>query len=292
MVIWIIGSKGMLGRELSRYLEENHVQHVGSDREVSILEPKALRTFARKHHPDWIVNCSAYTAVDAAEDDAQTAYEINKTGVANIAAVAAELDVPLIHISTDYIFDGTSAEPLDEEAPTGPNGVYGASKLAGEEELRRLWSKHFIIRTAWLYGLYGKNFVYTMIKLMNKLDSLKVVNDQIGSPTWTVDLAMFILTIIVSNNYRYGTYHFSGAGECSWYDFAVEIHKWGKEHGLISSGCQILPCTSKEFPTKAKRPAFSLLDTTKARTVFNFEIPNWKESLRQFIRKLTFSIFK
>ena len=253
-MIWLIGNKGMLGQDLSRELKNANINFSGTDMDVSILQPEALKAFAAEINSAVIINCSAYTAVDKAEEDRDTAYAINQTGVANIARLAAERDIPLIHISTDYVFDGTSSSPLGEEAPTGPSGVYGMSKLAGEEEIRKICPKHFIIRTAWLYGQYGPNFVYTMIKLMNKLDALKVINDQHGSPTWTRDLTGLITEILKSGSKNYGTYHLSGEGECTWYGFATEIYRLGQEKGLITSECTINPCTSKEFPTPAKRP--------------------------------------
>jgi len=283
-MIWIIGNKGMLGQEISRTLTEAGIPFTGSDMEVSILEPSALRNYAEKYNPSWIVNCSAYTAVDRAEEDTDTAYAVNRNGAANLAVLAAERDIPMVHISTDYVFDGTSSTPLTENAPTGPTGVYGASKLAGEEEIRRIWKKHVIIRTAWLYGLSGSNFVYTMIKLMNKLDSLKVVNDQYGSPSWTGDLANLILRVLRSDGQNWGTYHFSGDGECSWYDFAGEIFRIGRETGLIGSDCAITPCTSEEFPTPAKRPAYSLLSKEKVKRIFSIEISNWQDSLQTFMK--------
>lgn len=181
-MIWVIGAKGMLGQEVGLVLDDAGLPWTGTDQEVDILSPALLAEKAREINPTVMVNCSAYTAVDRAEEDAETAYAVNRDGAANLAALGAERDVPLIHISTDYVFPGTHPEPLAEEAPTGPTGVYGASKLAGEEAIRRICPKHFIIRTAWLYGRFGANFVYTMIKLMNKLDSLKVVDDQQGIP--------------------------------------------------------------------------------------------------------------
>ena len=259
-MIWLIGNKGMLGQELARTFSNNGISHAGSDREVSILKPEELEKFAEKNHPDWIVNCSAYTAVDKAESEEDLAYALNRDGIANIGKLAAELDIPVIHISTDYVFDGTSSTPLKEVTPTGPVSAYGKSKLAGEKALQQVTDRFFIIRTAWLYGQFGPNFVYTMLKLMDSRDSIKVVNDQYGSPTWTGELAGLIAEIIKSESSAYGTYHFSGSGECTWYDFAGEIYSLAKKEGLINSDCAVSPCTSDEFPTPASRagifPAF------------------------------------
>ncbi|WP_319416090.1 dTDP-4-dehydrorhamnose reductase [Marispirochaeta aestuarii] len=281
-MIWIIGNQGMLGKELSRYFDEAGLPHVGSDREISILEPSALRNFTKKHRPDWIVNCSAYTAVDKAEEEESAAFALNRDGPANIAEAAADLNVPLIHISTDYVFDGSSAEPLAEDAATGPQSVYGRSKLAGEEAVRKITERHFIMRTAWLYGEFGSNFVYTMLKLMESRDSIKVVDDQKGSPTWARELALLISVIIGSGSTAYGTYHFSGEGECSWYGFAREIYRLGREKGVLTSECEINPCPSSEFPTPARRPRYSLLCKEKVKREYGLEIPDWKDSLAEF----------
>ncbi|WP_319475426.1 dTDP-4-dehydrorhamnose reductase [Marispirochaeta aestuarii] len=281
-MIWIIGNQGMLGKELSRYFDKAGLSHVGSDREVSILDPSALGRFANRHTPDWIVNCSAYTAVDKAEEEESSAFALNRDGPANIAEAAADLNVPLIHISTDYVFDGSSAEPLAEDAATGPQSVYGKSKLAGEEAVRKITQRHCIIRTAWLYGEFGSNFVYTMLKLMESRSSIKVVDDQKGSPTWTRELARLIAFIVGSKSTAYGTYHFSGEGECSWYAFAREIYRLGREKGVLTSVCEIIPCLSSEFPTPARRPRYSLLSKEKVKRAFGIEIPDWRDSLADF----------
>jgi len=286
MKVWIIGNQGMLGQELTAHFKEAGLETIGSDREVSILEPEAIEDFYNKNRPDWIINCSAYTAVDKAEEDSANAYLINQQGVANIAELASKVDIPLIHISTDYVFDGTSSSPLKEDASTGPQGVYGASKLAGEEEILKKSKKYFILRTAWLYGKYGPNFVYTMIKLMNKLDSLKVVDDQIGSPTWTRDLTGLIVSIVQRNSTDYGTYHISGEGKCSWYGFAKEIYKLGKKLKLVQSDCSLNPCSSDEFPTAAKRPAFSLLSKDKIKRKMDYSVNNWDASLKEFMTSI------
>jgi dTDP-4-dehydrorhamnose reductase len=286
-MIWIIGNQGMLGQELFRLLEEKQLNFIGSDREVDILDQDALSAFSDANTPDCIINCSAFTAVDRAEDESEAAYAINHQGVENIAKLAAERGIPLIHISTDYVFDGTSQSPLDESAPTSPQSVYGSSKLAGEEAIRKHNPRHMIIRTAWLYGEFGPNFVYTMLKLMNSHESIKVVNDQIGSPTWARDLAGLIRRILSSGTDNYGTYHFSGEGECSWYDFAREIYRIGREKGLIDSQCTIEPCSSDEFPAKAPRPAYSLLSKEKVKRVFHYQPQHWQHSLEQFLHSIS-----
>lgn len=282
-MIWIIGNKGMLGQELCLELESAGLPFTGTDREVSILEPEALKAWASELKPTWIVNCSAYTAVDRAEDDLEAAYALNRDGAANVAALAAGLDIPLIHISTDYVFNGTSSTPLSEEAQPDPQSVYGKSKLAGEQEIKRLCEKYFIIRTAWLYGQYGNNFVYTMLKLMNSRDSIKVVNDQHGSPTWTQLLTGLVKVITSSGSGQYGTYHLSGEDQCSWFEFASEIYRQGRALGFVQSDCRVNPCGSSDFPSRAKRPEYSLLSKEKVKTVFGYKVPGWKTSLTEFL---------
>lgn len=286
-MIWVIGSKGMLGQELTKYCEVQGIDFCGTDMEVNILSEEALRTHALSCKPSWIVNCSAYTAVDQAEDDKEKAFLINESGVRNIASVAASLDIPLIHISTDYVFNGNSDTPLSETADTDPIGVYGASKLAGEEQIRSLSPRHFIIRTAWLYGEYGNNFVHTMLKLMESRDEISVVKDQIGSPTWTKDLVSLIGTIIEKTSESYGLYHFSGDEQCSWWEFAVMIYNQGKYKGLLNSSCAVKPCSSELYPTKAKRPSYSLLNKSKVKNNFAFKVSSWEDSLERFLEEKT-----
>lgn len=285
-MIWIVGNNGMLGRELEGRLTAEGLLCVGSDLDVSILEPGTLSAFAETHHPDWIVNCSAYTSVDKAEEDSDFAYALNRDGVANLANCALATGSGIIHISTDYVFDGKSSEPLDENAGTGPVGVYGKSKLAGEATLRELFPRHIIIRTAWLYGGYGKNFVSTMISLMNSNDTLKIVDDQIGSPTWTYDLSSAIVGFLSMEEPTAGTYHYSGKGRCSWFSFAREIYRLGLQEGLITSACALAPCSSDEYFTPASRPAYSLLSKEKIERVLDLRIPEWQDSLRSFIGNL------
>ncbi len=277
----------MLGQELCSVLGDTGLEYCGTDLEVSILESETLKRYAETHSPSLIVNCSAYTAVDKAEEDNEFAYKLNRDGVANIAAVASAKDIPVIHISTDYVFDGTSTTPLDEDEPVSPTSIYGKSKFAGEELLRKLCPKHVIIRTAWLYGKSGSNFVYTMVKLMNKLESIKVVSDQHGSPTWTRNIAELVTTIIRSGKGKWGTYHYSGEGETTWFGFAEAIYEKGKAAGLIASGCEINPCTSDEFPTKAKRPAYSLLSKEKVKNTFGVTVPGWEKSLGEFLNEFS-----
>ena len=284
-MIWLIGSKGMLGQEIAGLLEENGLDYCGTDRETDITELEALRDFLKDREFSWVINCSAYTAVEKAEEEQKSAYLINETGVLNIGKVAAEKDIPVIHLSTDYVFNGKKDLPLTEEEPTDPVSVYGASKLAGEKALQSQTSRCFIIRTAWLYGRYGNNFVYTMLKLMASRDNLKVVSDQIGSPSWTYDLASLIVEIIRTDSRAYGIYHFSGEGKTSWYGFAREIYRQGRERGILKGECDVNSCTSEEFPAAVERPAFSLLSKEKIKNTFNWAVPTWEESLDNFFNR-------
>ncbi len=282
-MIWIIGAGGMLGTEITTLLKKVYGELYTSDTEVSILEIDALRKYVSDKDINWIVNCSAYTAVDAAEDDSDFCYALNETGVANIATVAKEVNAKLIHISTDYVFDGTSSTALSEDAPTNPIGVYGASKLAGENRLREITSDYFIVRTAWLYGEHGNNFVYTMLRLMNEKDELGIIADQVGSPTSAYDLSSLVSEIIKQNSDKYGIYHYSNEGEISWFEFAQAIMEIGVEKGLLKNAIPLNKLTSDQYPTKAKRPAYSLLNKTKVKSNFGITVPNWRDSLTQFL---------
>ncbi len=285
-MIWIIGCNGMLATDVINSFHSASIITVETDRNVDITNIEALRTFVSGKGITHIVNCSAYTAVDDAEDNSELAYLINETGVKNIAIVAKELDIPLFHISTDYVFDGNLDAPLTEDMDTDPIGVYGASKLAGENKIREICEKYFIVRTAWLYGKNGNSFVSTMIRLMNDRDSLGVIGDQWGTPTWAGDLANLLLEIVTSKSTEYGTYHFSNEGKISWFDFAVEIYKQGQKSNLITSDCEINKITTDQYPTKAKRPSFSLLSKEKTSKTFGVTPVLWQNSLEKFIGEL------
>jgi dTDP-4-dehydrorhamnose reductase len=249
----------MLGTELSLLLEKNGISFIGTDRETDITDPKALGDFASAQPIGWIINCAAYTAVDRAEDDEACCRLLNTAGAANIATVAKTIGARLIHISTDYVFDGSGNRPYTEEDPTCPTGVYGLSKRDGETALTENNPNSYIIRTAWLYGKYGNNFVNTMLRLMNEKEEVKVVNDQYGSPTWAFDLSETIVAFVQQleggKNVPYGIYHFSNEGNITWFEFAKEIYQKGRELNCISKDCTVKPCTSAEYPARVKRPA-------------------------------------
>ena len=292
--VWLTGSKGMLGTELSVLLEKSGFRFVGSDREVDITKPAELLHFAEGQQFTWIINCAAYTAVDKAEDDAELCRRLNAQGAGNIAACAQKAGARLIHISTDYVFDGigVTAEgvtrPYREDDKTNPTGVYGLTKREGEIAVLENNPRSYIIRAAWLYGKHGNNFVHTMLRLMNERDEIKVVNDQRGSPTWAFDLAFVILDIIkaadTSKNIPFGIYHYTNEGNITWYDFAKEIYRQGRQSGLTKKNCSIKPCTSAEYPSKVKRPVYSVLDKSKIKAALEIEIPAWDASLKEFLQ--------
>ena len=281
MKVLITGSNGQLGNEMRRVATEACAEHefIFTDvAELDITDAGAVLQAAKGVNA--IVNCAAYTNVDAAEDNEDISHLINATAAANLAAAAKAEGALLIHVSTDYVFGGDGNTPRTEDLPTNPLGVYGRTKLAGEQAIIASGCRHIIIRTAWLYSIHGKNFVKTMLSLMATRPSLNVVFDQVGTPTYAGDLADVIGSIINTSAPAEGVYHYSNEGVCSWYDFAVAIGQ------LAGSPCQVSPCHSNEFPSKVTRPAFSVLDKTKIRTTFNLTIPHWYTSLKHCITML------
>lgn len=284
MNILITGANGQLGNEMRLLSQEsNKDSYFFTDvAELDITNLLDIRAFVKQNNIDVIVNCAAYTNVDEAEDDVELCDLINNKAVENLAIVAKEHDCILVHVSTDYVFSGKGNLPCTEEQATSPLGVYGKTKLEGEDAIRRVGCKYLIFRTAWLYSEFGNNFVKTMIRLTTEKDSLKVVFDQVGSPTYAGDLGKLIFSIIEKRQYEQhqGIYHFSNEGVCSWYDFAKEISF------IAGTDCDIQPCHSDEFPSKVTRPAFSVLNKTKVKRDFQFEVPYWKVSLTKCINKL------
>jgi dTDP-4-dehydrorhamnose reductase len=288
-VIWLIGCKGMLGTELSALCTALKLPFTGTGRTVDITDPAALADFVAKQTVPikWIVNCAAYTAVDKAEDDDAACRALNSAGAAHIAAIARSLGAPLIHLSTDYVFDGKGIRPYTEDENTEPIGVYGRTKRDGERGVRGVHERNYIIRTAWLSGQYGKTPADSMLRLMAERESVSVVNDQHGSPTWTRDLARTIVDIIrrgeSGKSIPYGIYHYTNEGECTWFEFACAIHKKARKLGLLHKNCRILPCSSTEFPAKVTRPAYSVLDKSKIKLQLGEYIPAWEDSLDLFL---------
>ncbi len=289
-MIWLVGNKGMLGTELANLFESNKTPYIGTDRDVSILDMEAMRGFLKNKNISWIVNCAAYTAVDKAEDDVELCHALNAQGPENLGRIAQEIGARVLHISTDYVFSGTpilergQPRPYREDDPTGPTGVYGKTKAEGERLLMAAASNSVILRTAWLYGKHGNNFVYTMLRLMKERDTIGVVADQRGSPTWAYDLAVAILYLINLPHEKFSPsiYHFTNEGETTWYDFAREIYRLGRHYGILEKDCVINPLTTDQYPTKARRPAYSVLSKEKIKAL-GVRIPQWQESLERFI---------
>ena len=285
-MIWLVGNRGMLGTEVHGRLQRRGLTHVATDLDVDITDMPSLKAFTDPLTLSWIVNCSAYTAVDRAEDEPEAAFRINAEGVRNLARVAEEKGARLLHISTDYVFDGRKEGPYLETDPPNPSGVYGRSKLQGEIEIRGNIDRHVILRTAWLYGSAGANFVRTMLRLFQEKDEVRVVADQWGSPTLAADLADVILGIITREAVQYGTFHFTNEGRTNWFEFAGMIRKFACEHGLVTRDVRILPIRTEEYPTKAVRPANSYLSKEKIKAVFGLTIRPWQEALEEFMNAL------
>ncbi len=282
--ILVTGSKGQLGSEIRLLANHDKDNFIFTDvEELDITDINAVSTFFKNNKTDLIINAAAYTNVDKAETDSDLAKKINIDGVANLSVEAKKYDIPLIHISTDYVFDGTNHTPYTENDTPTPLGVYGKTKYEGELEALK-HSKTVIIRTSWLYSSFGNNFVKTILRISENPE-IRVVFDQIGTPTYAADLAVAIFsikkTIFESNTKDYaGIYHFSNEGVCSWYDFAVMILKFTEKN------TKILPVRSKEFPRPAPRPAYSVLDKTKIKKKFNIAIPYWTDSLQKCLKIL------
>jgi dTDP-4-dehydrorhamnose reductase len=284
-MIWVTGSRGMLGTDVVQVLEGSGFEVAGTDIEVDITDLQALLEFAGKKRIDWIVNCAAYTAVDRAEDEPDRARALNAEGALNIARAAAESGACLVHISTDYVFDGSKKGSWLEDDPVNPECVYGRTKQEGEELVRGTLESHYIVRTSWLFGIHGKSFVSTMLGLFRKGARVRVVADQHGCPTSTLDLARGIEALIRGRGPS-GTYHFCNTGETTWYEFARAIAEHAVERGLLEQPASIEPVETTGYPTPAKRPANSVLCTEKFRSTFGVTMKHWPEALREYLELL------
>lgn len=286
MNILVTGANGQLGHEMQRVAKSSNHNYIFTDvadgyEKLDITNIEEIRNMVKNNNVDIIVNCAAYTNVDKAESDYDTANLINNTAAGNLATAMKEAGGTLIHISTDYVFQGDRNTPCQEDWTTNPLGVYGKTKLAGEAAIATTGCNSIIIRTAWLYSQWGKNFVKTMQSLTATHDTLKVVFDQVGTPTFAGDLADTIAHIInTGQTNKTGIYHFSNEGVCSWYDFAKLICK------LSGNTCDISPCYSEEFPSPVKRPHFSVLDKRKIKETFGIKMPYWTDSLEVCIKQL------
>ena len=282
MNILVTGANGQLGNEMQVLARENlqHTYFFTDVQELDICDEQAVYAYVSEHKIDIIVNCAAYTAVDKAEDNVELCDKLNNIAPGYLARAAQANGAAMIQVSTDYVFDGTAHIPYTEEEHTCPASVYGSTKLAGEQNVMDHCEKAMVIRTAWLYSIYGNNFVKTMIRLGQERDSLGVIFDQIGTPTYANDLAQAIFAAINKGVVR-GIYHFSDEGVCSWYDFTIAIHRLA---GIAS--CKVKPLHTADYPAKAPRPHYSVLDKTKIKDTFGIEIPHWEESLKRCINQL------
>jgi dTDP-4-dehydrorhamnose reductase len=283
----VSGAYGQLGNEIKELINE-YPEWIFLFTDVNTLDitrESEVKNYFDRNKPDFVINCAAYTAVDKAEEDVETAEKVNSLAPGILGRFSKETGARLIHISTDYVFDGEANQPYAEKAKVNPKGIYGKTKLAGEANCLQENPDTVIIRTSWLYSLFGNNFLKTMLRLGNERDELIVVYDQVGTPTYASDLATSILKIIEvsekkSDKFIPGIYHFSNEGVASWYDFAKEIFE------ISGMECNIKPVLSEQFPTAAKRPKYSVLDKAKIKNTFGLEIPYWKDSLNVCIGKL------
>lgn len=297
MKILITGCNGQLGSQIINILNQGkselgytndsykNVDILGTDvQELDICNLNDVKTYVLREKPDVVINPAAYTNVDACEENKDIAFKVNGIGARNLAIACEEVGAKLIHISTDYVFEGNGSEPYREYDLTNPQSMYGKTKHIGEEYVKQFCSRYFIVRTAWLYGYNGNNFVKTIIKIATNNDEIKVVDDQRGNPTNAEDLAHHILKLALTE--EYGIYHCTGEGECSWHDFACKI----VEYAGIK--CKVNPCTTEEFPRPAKRPEYSSLDNMMLRCTVGNEMRNWEDALKAFIENITSDIDK
>ena len=281
-LILVTGSSGQLGSELKELAPFHpHFEFVFLTRnELPLTEPASIKKIVSVYKPNFVINCAAYTAVDKAESEKEEAFTVNAKSVGQLAEVCKELGAGFIHVSTDYVFDGSRKAPLKEDDSVSPINVYGESKLAGEEAALKTNPASIIIRTSWVYSFYGKNFVKTMMRLMAEKESIAVVNDQWGSPTYAADLAKAILQIVEAETWQPGIFHFSNEGVITWFEFAKEIAL------QLRTSCTVQATTTANFPTPARRPLYSVMDKTKISRVYGITPRPWKESLQNCLQKL------
>ena len=275
MKILVTGANGQLGREVARQ-GSGHELILTDYEKLDITDSAAVASFMREIKADAVVHCAAYTNVDGAEDDADGAFRVNVVGAQNIAAGCLETGARMVYVSTDYVFDGQSKNPYREFDATNPQSVYGVTKWQGEQIVKEILGRHYILRTAWLYG-DGNNFVKTMLRLAASNDTLRVVHDQIGTPTSTAELTKAIFKLLASD--AYGTYHGTCQGQCSWYDFACEIFRQAEKN------VKVIPVTTEEFPRPAKRPAHSVLDNYMLRMTVGDPMSTWQEALKEYLNQ-------
>lgn len=277
--ILVTGATGQLGHDVCKELERRGIEHRGvSSKDFDVTHREAVQAYVKEYQPTAIIHCGAYTAVDKAEDEKEKCFAVNGEGTGNLAEICKEMDAKMVYISTDYVFQGEGATPYEVEDTTNPQGIYGASKLQGEEAVRKLLEKYFIVRISWVFGENGNNFVKTMLRIGKDREEVTVVADQVGSPTYTADLAPLLCDMVMSE--KYGTYHATNEGYCSWAEFAEEIFK------IAGYTTKVKHITTAEYPVKAKRPANSKLSKTSLDEAGFTRLPQWKDAIGRYVKLL------
>ena len=285
MRVLVAGATGQLGVDLVNLLRRQGVDVAAPDAQrLDLLRPQTVRDAVRDARPHWVINCAAYTQVDRAEQERETAFAVNRDGARVLAEAAAAAQAWMLQVSTDFVFSGQSSAPYTEDDPTGPLGVYGQSKRDGELAVQQACASSIVVRTAWLYGVHGNNFVKTMLRLAAQRDELRVVSDQIGTPTWTQDLAGALWALMQEP--QAGVFHFSDAGQASWYEFAAAIVEAARALDFPVQAQRVVPITTAEYPTPAQRPAYSVLSKAKIERLLAAPIPHWRDSLRAMLKEL------
>ena len=285
MRVLVAGATGQLGVDLVNLLRRQGVDVAAPDAQrLDLLRPQTVRDAVRDARPHWVINCAAYTQVDRAEQERETAFAVNRDGARVLAEAAAAAQAWMLQVSTDFVFSGHSSVPYTEDDPTGPLGVYGQSKRDGELAVQQACASSIVVRTAWLYGVHGNNFVKTMLRLAAQRDELRVVSDQIGTPTWTQDLAGALWALMQEP--QAGVFHFSDAGQASWYEFAAAIVEAARALDFPVQAQRVVPITTAEYPTPAQRPAYSVLSKAKIERLLAAPIPHWRDSLRAMLKEL------
>lgn len=283
MKILVLGASGQLGQCIKKIAVEKNKQNdliFPEEHTADILDKTMLKSLFEETNPSYVINCAAYTAVDKAEDDIELCRKVNAIGALNIALLCKDFGAAMIHISTDFVFRGDLPDLLKENDPAAPINIYGLTKLEGEREIQANLPEHFIFRTSWLYSEYGNNFVKTMLRLGGERSELNVIADQIGTPTYAMDLAKLLLMVAQQNKKEYGLYHYSNEGVASWYDFASGVFELG------NMAVKVRPIPTSQYPARAIRPKFSVMDKTKVKEIFGIEVPHWRQSLQECIDKL------
>lgn len=287
MKVLVTGSQGQVGRELLRLAHDFDVEAVGVNHDkLDITDQAAVQTFISEEQPDAVINAAAYTAVDKAEDDADAAYAVNATAVGYLAQACADLGIPLVHISTDYVFDGSKQGAYTEEDAVSPLGVYGETKLAGEAEVQKYCTKHYVLRTSWVFSAHGNNFVKTMLRLGKEREQLGIVADQYGKPTSASEIARVIYQVLKSDKQTWGIYHMAQPEVTSWHGFAQVVFDEAKQQGMQLAIHDVQAIATKDYPTPAKRPANSVLDCSKLEQAFGLNIKPWTASLSEVMKEL------